>query len=291
MLIFVALLIILKDHTGTSLGDRMLNTFGLSSWTNIDHTGFYLPGIIGITLFFVAVILTRRAYRSKGKEFRNQMIIGCILLIWLFPFASEKSLFLLLYHTSSVEKIDYSIKNNKCTFNGKENDVIASCSVTVYNYGKAESVSIRPLINEPPAEVVFDAKVISISPHRAVKLNADFVGTQKNGSGLSGYSEEMEFELTTPAPENATYDAVKMREIAWHSLLKEEKVTVINDWYSAEVTPSKWESIPSNRDGKTKNENQIVRVIFKTDQDPFLGPIGIYIDAQTEAIVGYNFRH
>jgi hypothetical protein len=224
-LIFVALLLIIKDHTGTSLGDHIFNTFGLSPWTKSNDNGFYLPGVMGIALLVIATILTLKSYRSNERKVRNRIIIGCILLIWLFPFASEKSHFLLLYHTSSAEKMDYSLKNNECRFSGEENKVNASCSVTVYNYGKANSVSIRPLLKHSFADVEFDAKVVFVAPHQRITLNTDFVGTQKNGSSFLGFSRQVEFELMAP-DKDAAYNAMKMREIGWKSLIEEEEETV-----------------------------------------------------------------
>ncbi|WP_141680286.1 hypothetical protein [Bacillus sp. FJAT-26390] len=121
--------------------------------------------------------------------------------------------------------MDYSLKNNECTFSGEENKVNASCSVTLYNYGKADSVSIRPMLKHSSADVEFDAKVVSITPHQRMTLLIGFVGTQKNGGSFSGFSKQVEFELMAPN-KDATYNAMRMREIAWKSLIEEEKETV-----------------------------------------------------------------
>lgn len=103
---------------------------------------------------------------------------------------------------------------------------------------------------------------------------------------FTGCSKEM-----GQAEEAVVADPMEMREIAWDSLMEEEKSTVIGDWKRAEVTPSKWESIPWKKQKQEAASEHIVRVVFKTDKDPFLGPIGIYINVETGTIAGYNIRH
>ena len=74
---------------------------------------------------------------------------------------------------------------------------------------------------------------------------------------------------------------MEMREIAWASLSDTDKETVLGNWKDAKVTEEKLSvnhEVQPNNDGK---QIKIMKVIFNTSRDRFLGPIGIYINPNT----------
>ncbi len=73
-------------------------------------------------------------------------------------------------------------------------------------------------------------------------------------------------------------DEMLYRTIAWNYLGDRERATVIGDLTAAKVRTAQWQG---------KN---VVSVRFNTHDDALLGPIIIYIDPQTKAVVGGALR-
>ena len=83
---------------------------------------------------------------------------------------------------------------------------------------------------------------------------------------------------------------MEMREIAWASLSNTDKETVLGNWKDAKVTEEKLSvnnEVQPNNDGK---QIKIMKVIFNTSRDRFLGPIGIYINPNTNKIISRDVR-
>lgn len=83
---------------------------------------------------------------------------------------------------------------------------------------------------------------------------------------------------------------MEMREIAWASLSDTDKETVLGNWKDAKVTEEKLSvnnEVQPNNDGK---QIKIMKVIFNTSRDRFLGPIGIYINPNTNKIISRDVR-
>ncbi|MGA4515686.1 hypothetical protein ACPA0F_00265 [Solibacillus silvestris] len=81
---------------------------------------------------------------------------------------------------------------------------------------------------------------------------------------------------------------MEMREIAWASLSDTDKETVMGNWKDAKVTEEQLsvndEVLPDN------NPMKVMKVIFNTSRDRFLGPIGIYINPDTNKIISKDIR-
>ncbi|WP_342575884.1 hypothetical protein MHH37_08565 [Solibacillus sp. FSL K6-1781] len=81
---------------------------------------------------------------------------------------------------------------------------------------------------------------------------------------------------------------MEMREIAWASLSDTDKETVMGNWKDAKVTEEQLsvndEVLPDN------NPMKVMKVIFNTSRDRFLGPIGIYINPDTNKIISKDVR-
>ena len=77
---------------------------------------------------------------------------------------------------------------------------------------------------------------------------------------------------------NVTDSYIQIKELAWSSLSDQEKKTVIVDWKEALVTQTMYD------------EKSSYAVSFKTADDALLGPIVVYIEQATLAIVGQGLR-
>ncbi|MBD3917832.1 hypothetical protein H8B09_03635 [Paenibacillus sp. PR3] len=82
--------------------------------------------------------------------------------------------------------------------------------------------------------------------------------------------------------------ASSLRVIAWNQMTEQEQSRIVGDWREAEVTIAQWSDVPLKQ---TKVEPEVIyKVTFNTALDALLGPIGIYFDAVTKTIVGYDVR-
>ncbi|MED4354489.1 hypothetical protein P9265_19620 [Schinkia azotoformans] len=88
--------------------------------------------------------------------------------------------------------------------------------------------------------------------------------------------------------QNNEKEYTEFRQVAWESLSKNEKDTVIGDWQKAhviEVTPA---DVPQHI--KLEKNQKVVKVVFNTEQDSLLGPIGLYIDRSSKEMIGPDIR-
>ncbi|MFH2094954.1 MAG: hypothetical protein ABIJ16_04570 [Bacteroidota bacterium] len=74
--------------------------------------------------------------------------------------------------------------------------------------------------------------------------------------------------------------ANKYRGIAWTHLTENEKRTLVHEWSDAGIAVETLED----------TGRKAVVITFFTSEDTFLGPIIIYIDADTERIIGREVR-
>ena len=78
------------------------------------------------------------------------------------------------------------------------------------------------------------------------------------------------------------------RQVAWESLSENIKDTVIGDWQKAEVIETSPADVPQHI--KLDKNQKVVKVVFKTEQDSLLGPIGLYIDRSSKEVIGFDLR-
>ncbi len=88
--------------------------------------------------------------------------------------------------------------------------------------------------------------------------------------------------------QNNEKEYMEFRQVAWESLSKNTKDTVISDWQKAEVIEVSPADIPQHI--KLEKNQKVVKVIFHTEQDSLLGPIGLYIDRSSKEIIGPDIR-
>lgn len=98
---------------------------------------------------------------------------------------------------------------------------------------------------------------------------------------------------TTTILDDNQDEKAKMREIAWNSLSARQQGDVQGKWQEAKVERIKGSSIwygIAMDDQNAEMPNDVVLVTFNTLQDQLLGPLVIYIDAETEKRIGVGVR-
>ena len=88
--------------------------------------------------------------------------------------------------------------------------------------------------------------------------------------------------------QNKEKEYMEFRQVAWESLSKNTKDTVMGDWQKAEVIEVSSADIPQHI--KQEKNQKVVRVVFHTEQDSLLGPIGLYINRSSKEIIGSDLR-
>lgn len=79
-----------------------------------------------------------------------------------------------------------------------------------------------------------------------------------------------------------------LRKVAWSSLSKAAKETVLGDWQEAELIKVSLVDVPQNIE--IEKNQKVVKVIFHTVQDRFVGPIEIYLDYTSKRVIGTDLR-
>ncbi|MEJ8304488.1 hypothetical protein [Saccharibacillus sacchari] len=102
-----------------------------------------------------------------------------------------------------------------------------------------------------------------------------------------------ETSISSTAPDQQQDPETKMREIAWNSLNTRQQGDVQGNWQEAKVKrvegSSIWYGIAMDNQN-AEMPDDIVLVTFNTLQDSMLGPLVIYIDAETEQRIGVGVR-
>jgi len=98
---------------------------------------------------------------------------------------------------------------------------------------------------------------------------------------------------TATAPNDEQDEDAKIREIAWNSLSARQQESVQGNWKTAKVErpegSSIWYGIAMDKQN-AQIPDQVILVTFNTIQDQLLGPLVIYIDAESEQRIGVGIR-
>ncbi|MDQ0088740.1 hypothetical protein J2T12_002150 [Paenibacillus anaericanus] len=193
--ILVALLLLPFHHLGYSLGDSIFKAVGLSPWSKINNTGFHLPAIIGILLLIVGTSGTVKFYKPKYPKILRRIIIGCCVFFIVVPYVSEGTMYLLKHNSNEIDSID--VADLKCRYKTDEgNSVIADCTFELYNYGKAEKISLKPVLNNEFKQFEFQSNTLSLDSHSKLNMSMQFNGIQKDESVVvSGSLGEVYLDL------------------------------------------------------------------------------------------------
>ncbi len=192
--IILALFILTGNHVGRSLGDYIFEQLGISPWSEGERLGLHRPVLIGLPLLFIGIIGTVKYYKPRYPRIVSRIVIGYLLFIILYPLAAEKATMLLLYNATGFRYIDYAKEQSHCSFHTEEDKAIANCSFTIYNYGKVDEITIKPLLSDEYG-IRFEAKTLPIRKHEKNNLGTWFEGTQNEITGFRGSSRQISAEI------------------------------------------------------------------------------------------------
>lgn len=193
----VGLLLIVNNHLKHALGDYLFQWVGISPWTKEESdTGVHLPVVIGLTLLVAGGIGTVRVYRAQYPKIQSRFIISCIVVIILFPIATERFMFLVHRNTTGVESLDIAVKKSQCQIRTLDGEIKAYCSVSVFNYGNEAQLTLKPLFE--PDLIHFQETTIPIVPHSRGVYGAEFqVSSEQGGSTWNGFTRQgMEIKIS-----------------------------------------------------------------------------------------------
>lgn len=192
----IGLVLLPVNHLGNSVGDDLFRWIGISPWTKGDRYGAHLPVILGFVLLIFGTIGVVNIYRPRYPKIMSRLMLGYIAIMLVFPFVTEQLFFLTKFNSTSISSVAYSKKESQCNYSTEGKQVKAVCKLNIYNYGKLEQATIRPIMNGWSVPTEFKPKVVTLRPQSQTFLNEVFYGeqvedTEHQGSG-SGIGLEIE---------------------------------------------------------------------------------------------------
>jgi len=177
----IGLLLLANHHLGESIGDSLLRAVGISPWTGKYNSGFHLPVLPGFALLVIGIIGTARFYRPRYPKIMSRLVIGSIAFFIVLPNITETTMFFVKHETKGTLSLD--VTNVNCDIRSDGNEATADCQFKLYNYGKADRISIKPVLQnefsrQPAFE--FESNILTLDPHSKHNLNMRFVGIQRN---------------------------------------------------------------------------------------------------------------
>lgn len=161
---------------------------GLPVWITTTATigRIHITVLLGLLLLIVGIVGAVKHYRNRYPKILSRTIIGCLALIIIYPFITEKAMFLIKYNSSGIHSLDYTKKDSHCSYNTNNNQVTATCTFTLYNYGVADEVRLKPIIDDFVPGIKFYEETVQIAPHGKVHVRTAFYGEQEDGIQRSG---------------------------------------------------------------------------------------------------------
>jgi len=179
--VVTGLLLLSVHHLGHSFGDDLFRWAGIAPWTNPEaNSGAHLPAIVGIILLVLGIVGVSHLYRERDPKVKSRVILGCIAFMMVFPFASEGGMFLLKSNASGLSSVSYAKKDSRCSYRTEDGKVLAECWLNIYNYGKEQQVTIRPLDTQVGDSVIaYESKSVTVQPRRQNRAFVVFEGDAK----------------------------------------------------------------------------------------------------------------
>ncbi|MFB9277629.1 hypothetical protein [Cohnella cellulosilytica] len=193
--ILLALFFVTNNHLHSSFGDLVFEFFGISPWSKENHNGVHLPVVLGIILLIIGIIGTVKYYSPRHPKIRSRIFIFCVAFILLYPVATEKALFLLRHNSSGIRSIDILTEESRCSIRTVDDTVRANCSLTIFNYGNEEQLTIRPILLDASPDIVFEERTVSIIPHTKIGVGTELDGFQRKAADVQGNINRLGYEI------------------------------------------------------------------------------------------------
>ncbi|NMO97184.1 hypothetical protein [Paenibacillus lemnae] len=184
-------------HLGYSTGDHFFEWLGVPAWIETGGSGrLHLTAIIGLLLLVTGIIGIGSMYESVYPKIRSRVILGCIAVLFIFPYVTEYTMYVFKFNASGISSVDYSFRDSKCDYHYGEQKAKARCSLRIYNYGKAQEVHIRPIDDLDDTNIVYEYKTLDL-PRRSNQLytNLVFEGQLAEDISGSGWSSKAGVEI------------------------------------------------------------------------------------------------
>ncbi|WP_054954740.1 hypothetical protein [Paenibacillus dakarensis] len=191
----LGLILLPVHHLGDSVGDDLFRWIGISPWSNWGTYGFHLPVLMGLLLLTIGCIGVWKIYSPRYRKIGSYLLIGCIVFIYIFPFMSKQFFFLTKYNSTDISSVAYSKKNSKCTYTAEDKKVKAECKLNIYNYGKLEQVTLRPIINQEMLQANLEPKVVIVPPRSQTFVNEIFYEDQMKDSSIQVWDNDVSVEI------------------------------------------------------------------------------------------------
>lgn len=191
----VGLLLILNNHLKHTIGDYFFQWIGVSPWTRGSDTGVHLPVVIGLTLLLVGGIGVVRVYRAQYPRIQSRFITACIVVIILFPIATEQFMFVVHRNSTGVASLDIVVRESRCQIRTQDDGIKANCSVSVFNYGNEAQLTLKPLFE--PDLIHFQETTIPIDPRSRGIYSVEFqASSEQGGNTWRGFTRQgMEIQV------------------------------------------------------------------------------------------------
>jgi hypothetical protein len=146
--VIVAMLLLSRyHHVDGSFGDSLFRAVGIQPWIGINsNSRLHIPVIIGIPLLLVGLFGAVTVYRKRYPKIGSIMAISCIVFALIFGAIAEKAMFLV--KRNAVDAASVEITNSNCQFRSEQDEVLVTCTFTIYNYGKVERIQLTPITPE-----------------------------------------------------------------------------------------------------------------------------------------------
>ncbi|MFF2483083.1 hypothetical protein [Paenibacillus sp. NPDC058071] len=190
----LGLILLAPDHTGRSIGDYIFGALGIPVWTEGNRNGLHTPVITGIILIIFGLSGTTYYFSEKVPKLKRWLLLGGLAFLLISPLAIEQSLFVIKRGAQGVASVDFSPKKSGCSYSTSNGVVRADCNLTIYNYGKADSATVK-LLYPFNTDLAFKPKEIGLFSHKKMNVNVQFIGQMPEGSGFSGFSNDVPIEL------------------------------------------------------------------------------------------------
>ncbi|TCZ79251.1 hypothetical protein E0485_05105 [Paenibacillus albiflavus] len=108
ILLVTGTLLLAKTHIDLSVGDLIFQFIGIPPWSNGHELGLHYSVLLGILLVLLGIVGTVQLYKHRYPKILSRIIICGIIILYIFPFMTEKATFLLKHNSTGISSIDYS---------------------------------------------------------------------------------------------------------------------------------------------------------------------------------------